>query len=60
MATANPAMRTPHDYLAEIGRRGGIAKGKPKGFAAMTPEERRRISAKAVAARRKARRAKSA
>jgi hypothetical protein len=47
--------QTPHEYLAEIGRRGGKAKGKPKGFAAMTPAERKRITAKAVAARQRQR-----
>jgi hypothetical protein len=44
-------------YLSEIGRKGGKAgKGKTgvvKGFAAMTPEERKRASRKGVRARQK-------
>jgi hypothetical protein len=40
------------EYLAEIGRRGGEKTGR-KGLAAMPPEQREAIQAKAAAARRK-------
>ncbi len=40
------------EYLAEIGRRGGQAKGR-KGFAAMDDEQRKAIAAKGVKTRQK-------
>lgn len=40
-------------YLAEIGRKGGEVKGVVKGLAALKPEEREAIRAKALATRRK-------
>ncbi len=40
------------EYLASIGRKGGEAKVK-KGLASITPKEREKIRAKALATRRK-------
>ncbi len=40
-------------YLAAIGRRGGEAKGKPKGLATMSKAKKRVIAMAGVAARRK-------
>jgi len=42
------------EYLSAIGRKGGKAKGKKKGFAAMSEEKRREIQEQGWAARRKA------
>jgi hypothetical protein len=36
------------EYLAKIGRKGGQVSGRPKGFAAMTPEQRKEIAAKGL------------
>lgn len=40
------------EYLASIGRKGGAAK-VPKGLASLSPKEREKIRAKALATRRK-------
>lgn len=40
------------EYMAEIGRKGGQAAGKAKGFAAMDEARRKEIVAKGLAARR--------
>jgi len=42
--------RAVRDYLAEIGKRGGQAK-VPKGFSALSPEERRERGQMAARAR---------
>jgi hypothetical protein len=40
-------------YLSKIGKKGGQVKGVAKGLAALSPEEREEIRAKALATRRK-------
>jgi hypothetical protein len=40
------------EYLASIGRKGGQAEGRPKGFANMDEAESKRIREKALATRR--------